>query len=628
MGIFDRLFGKRKEAPPPSPPPTPPPPPPQPPRVTPPPPVAETPKPTPPPVAPPRAPEPPVRPVDSAPLTAPTAPAGPLSLPSTYVAPPTTADLEPSVSSPPVPVTGPIITQEDLPQPPIQVRKSEPEPEPQPEPQPKPVSFFSEPLPPAPVVESKPAFPDDAALEAELFAEFGELTEEERLILLELKREEARKANQGTPAQPVSVAPPIAAPVQTPEPESPGFVPGSLTTELDRALVSLLGDMETSSEPTGELPAISDVAPTLVMDGAFVAEALHAEPVTGAESTAEFFGGAVETTAGPGLVTDEEVTAPATGSFFDDELGDFDDAFDSLMAGEAPAHADGESTGVEVDQGEIRELFANIAANYIKPVKNFIFELRSGAARKEWLDICQPALMSLSKSANGMGLLEVSDAVGNFDALLIEARASFEPSITGDLRERVLAYYETLVEMLPQTFTLGEESAQSEGMIINSLLKQIPDVGKVTIDKLYRAGLTTLESYFMGSKEDIAVASGLPIWLAERICEKFRQYQHDLETSPVDAGNSAHRARLEHLTQDLKEFHDQYEKATAAEWTNPAAAEDRRYYRQARQDTQLQINIVLAELQAIDLVKEIQRLSFEKRIQRLQEFLQALANEM
>ncbi|HNC45064.1 MAG TPA: hypothetical protein PLU80_12935, partial [Acidobacteriota bacterium] len=190
MGIFDRLFGKRKEAPPPSPPPTPPPPPPQPPRVTPPPPVAETPKPTPPPVAPPRVPEPPVRPVDSAPLTAPTAPAGPLSLPSTYMAPPTTADLEPSVSSLPVPVTGPIITQEDLPQPPIQV----PKPEPEPEPQPKPVSFFSEPLPPAPVVESKPAFPDDAALEAELFAEFGELTEEERLILLELKREEARKA--------------------------------------------------------------------------------------------------------------------------------------------------------------------------------------------------------------------------------------------------------------------------------------------------------------------------------------------------------------------------------------------------------------------------------------------------
>jgi hypothetical protein len=534
-----------------------------------------------------------------------------------YVAPPTTADLmEPAVSSQPVPITGPVKTQEDLPQPPVQITKPEPEP----------ISFFSEPLPPAPVIESKPAFPDDAALEAELFAEFGELSEEERLILLELKREEARKANQGGSSKPAPAPPPPLP--SAPESHLSGFAQGPSTTELDRALVSLLGDMETSSEPTGELPAISEVAPTLVMDGAFVAEALHSEPVTGAESTAEFFGGAVETTAGPGLVTDEEAVAPAGGSFFDDELGDFDDAFDSLMAGEAPAHADGESTGVEVDQAEIRELFANIAANYIKPVKNFIFELRSGAARKEWLDICQPALMSLSKSANGMGLAEVSDAVGNFDALLIEARASFEPSITGDLRERVLAYYETLVEMLPQTFTLGEESAKSEGMIINSLLKQIPDVGKVTIDKLYRAGLTTLESYFMGSKEDIAVASGLPIWLAERICEKFRQYQHDLETSPVDAGNSVHRARLEHLTQDLKEFHDQYEKATAAEWTNPAAAEDRRYYRQARQDTQLQINIVLAELQAVDLVKEIQRLSFEKRIQRLQEFLQTLGNEM
>jgi hypothetical protein len=49
--------------------------------------------------------------------------------------------------------------------------------------------------------------------------------------------------------------------------------------------------------------------------------------------------------------------------------------------------------------------------------------------------------------------------------------------------------------------------------------------------------------------------------------------------------------------------------------------EDRRFYRQARQEAQLQINVLLAELGAVELANEIQRLSFEKRVERLQRFI-------
>ncbi len=311
------------------------------------------------------------------------------------------------------------------------------------------------------------------------------------------------------------------------------------------------------------------------------------------------------------LVEDEE-----------DDLEDFDDAFERILAqGDMDGLSEDAEPAVTTDQTEVRTLFSEIAANYIRPVKAFIIELRSGAARKEWLEMCQPAISSLGKSALGMGMEDVSDAVHEFETLLDEARASREGMVSGELRERILQHYQTLTEMLPATFVIDDTTLQSEGMIVNSLLKQIPEVGKVTIDKLYRAGLITIESFLVGAKEDLAVATGLPIWLAEKIVEKFKSYQQQLESGLVQSGKEGLLNRLEQLMRDLHDAHEAYEIATAEESSNPSAAEDRRFYRQARQETQLQINVLLAELGAVDLANEIQRLSFEKRIERLRRYI-------
>ncbi len=306
----------------------------------------------------------------------------------------------------------------------------------------------------------------------------------------------------------------------------------------------------------------------------------------------------------------------------EDDLEGFDDAFDRILAqGEMDGLGEDTEPAVATDQTEVRTLFSEIAANYIRPVKAFIIELRSGAARKEWLEMCQPAISSLGKSALGMGMEDVSDAVHDFEALLSEARASREGTVGGELRERILQNYQTLTEMLPATFVIDDTTLQSEGMIVNSLLKQIPEVGKVTIDKLYRAGLITIESFLVGAKEDLAVATGLPIWLAEKIVEKFKSYQQQLESGLVQSGKDGLLNRLEQLMRDLQDAHEAYEIATTEESSNPSAAEDRRFYRQARQETQLQINVLLAELGAVELANEIQRLSFEKRIERLRRYI-------
>ncbi|MEW6729974.1 MAG: hypothetical protein AB1489_01435 [Acidobacteriota bacterium] len=309
-------------------------------------------------------------------------------------------------------------------------------------------------------------------------------------------------------------------------------------------------------------------------------------------------------------------------NFFKEVIDDFDEAFDAAFRTDVVLAPETASAGtVQHDQSAIQDLFANIAANYARPVKNFIFELKRGTATKEWIEICRPALRSISRAAESMDLELATKRMVDFDEALSLAQISEDRVLGGEIRDLILSSYEELVEILPQTFVIGQEEQQREGIIINSLLKQIPDLGRVTFEKLYGAGLTSLDTLFLAKKEDLAAATGIPLWLCERICNKFQQYREELEGTPRDVAQSGYRSRLGELVVELRRQHEGFERASAEEWSNPALATEKRRFRQNRQACVLQINVVLAEMGELDLVNEIQKLSFERRIQRLEEYL-------
>ena len=85
------------------------------------------------------------------------------------------------------------------------------------------------------------------------------------------------------------------------------------------------------------------------------------------------------------------------------------------------------------------------------------------------------------------------------------------------------------------------------------------------------------------------------------------------------ASRSAERAKLATLISDLRAQQEGYERASSG-WTEDAAEEKKRL-RQARQDTLLQINVVLAQLGEVDLIHELEKLPFERRIERLNVYL-------
>ena len=310
-----------------------------------------------------------------------------------------------------------------------------------------------------------------------------------------------------------------------------------------------------------------------------------------------------------------------TADYFDTDFEqDLDAVFASLENQNSAQPIISEAADEEMnanDQLIVEQLFADIAANYARPIKNFMFELKRGTATKDWVEICRPAMQGITRAAEGMGLRQAAQRMMDFEAALSLAQQSDQRVLGGEVRDLLMWCYEDLIQVMPQAFVVGEEEQQREGIIINSLLAQIPDVGRVTIEKLYRAGLTSLDTLYLARREELAVATGISIDLSERICAKFQAYRAGLEASNRDVKDVGQRNRLGEFVAELKRQHEGF--LRASEDSN--LAQEKRDFREQRQSCVLWINVLLAEVGEVDLVCELQKMSFERRIQRLEEYL-------
>jgi hypothetical protein len=233
----------------------------------------------------------------------------------------------------------------------------------------------------------------------------------------------------------------------------------------------------------------------------------------------------------------------------------------------------------------------------------------------------------IGDAATKMDLVEAVKRITDFDEVLSMAQMKPERLLECDTRDFILASYSDMSEVLPDVFRTGEFEQMREDVIIKASLQQIPGIGRVTFDKLYRAGLGSLHALFLANKEDLVVATSIPAPLCERIAEKFQEYRAEaLGISEHDA-QSGYRARLTCLVSELRRLHEELENASAGATLNAGLSNEKRQRRQLRQQCFLQIIATLAELGDIDLINNIQRLSFRQRIKRLREHLEILDGE-
>ncbi len=323
----------------------------------------------------------------------------------------------------------------------------------------------------------------------------------------------------------------------------------------------------------------------------------------------------------------DDLAVDTDDDFLDDVIGSLEGAFDAAIHG--AMHGPTErgvpdqvwSEGqLEADPPpEVRQLFTEIAAGYVQPIKDFIAELRKGGFARDWLEACRPAVVNLRRASETMAFTDLSGRLERLESALLQDH------IEGDRRRygrhwklRVLSAYADLEDYLPATFLVPPAAASSESIIVTTLLKQVEGVGQRTIQKLFAAGMSRLESYTTGRPADIALASGIKRSLAERICDRFHAYVRARETT-----DTALQAQFLTLVEELKQRHFEFKRATLEEWYRRTDSMEKKRCRKARQQVMWRINIALVELEQLDVLHEIRNAVFDKRIRRLEELAAA-----
>ena len=314
--------------------------------------------------------------------------------------------------------------------------------------------------------------------------------------------------------------------------------------------------------------------------------------------------------------------ADSVSSVIGDVLDAIDAGFDGLMDGTSTMRVEAPTAS---DMQAVQQLFTNIAATHMRPVRDFMIELGIGEPPKEWVDVVTPAVASLRRSAEGMGLSELCAEIDGYKAVLDEVGESQSSTITDEQKKQLLAAYDRLASAMPEAFRLDEERDRREPIIVQTLLRQVPEVRKVALDKLYAAGLTSLEMYYVAKPYDIAHAAGLPHALAERIVERFARYREEISRSAPDAVRSGELVQLEDLAERLAAQTDEFEAASRSASKDAASA--KRRLRGERTETVLEMNLVLARIGAVDLVKQLEKLAFHAKVEAVRKYIEAASQE-
>ena len=295
----------------------------------------------------------------------------------------------------------------------------------------------------------------------------------------------------------------------------------------------------------------------------------------------------------------------------------------SRRRSDRPAPPDAEpaldSVTTEQDMAAIRDLFSAMAVNHMAQVRDLMLELGRVEVATTWVGLCEPAVQSMRRMCDKMELPELSRALDDFSASLAVAKSAPIGLVQGETRERLLGAYQRMMEVLPCAFELG---SGREAMLVQLLLLQVPGVHKLTIDKLYAAGLHQLDAFLNAKPDEVAAVAGIGLGLAENITRHFRDYRqsfHSVLAEPVPA--EEHR-RLAELVERLRGEHAEFERASRARWSPEAQAEKRRLLGQ-RRSTLSSIYVSLARLGEVERVDALKKKPVARQLAELEQYLRS-----
>ncbi len=273
----------------------------------------------------------------------------------------------------------------------------------------------------------------------------------------------------------------------------------------------------------------------------------------------------------------------------------------------------------EQDMAAIRDLFSAMAVNHMAQVRDLMLELGRVEVATTWVGLCEPAVESMRRMCEKMELPELSQALDDFAASLTVAKSAANGIVQGEPRARLLDAYQRMMQVLPCAFELG---SGREAMLVQLLLLQVPGVHKLTIDKLYAAGLHQLDAFLNAKPDELAAVAGVGLDLAARITQHFRDYQRSFHSVLADPVPAEEHRRLTDLVERLRGEHAEFERVSRAHWSPEMQADKRRLLGQ-RRTTLSSIYVSLARLGEVDRVDALKKKPIGRQLTELEEYLRS-----
>jgi hypothetical protein len=302
----------------------------------------------------------------------------------------------------------------------------------------------------------------------------------------------------------------------------------------------------------------------------------------------------------------------------DSEGDDVDTAFERIApAAAATQGLPGSLADDAMTKAENAKLFSQMVVGHARPLREFMLDLTIGATTKQWLDVARPAADAILKGAMALEQRDLTTALSDLATAFQNAARAAGSKIGKTDRTAIMNAYGKLVSLLPSAFEVKGDRDRREPLVVHHLLLQIPGVQKVTLDKLYAAGLASLESLCKASAEDLVAIGRVEVDSAQAIVRRFQAYWRERAEEPLVRAEDRTKHKLRELVAGLAKAHTEFQEAEAAE-----DRERKRRARMERRERALAMNVILAQLGEVDLVEELERSPTERRIERVQSYIE------
>jgi hypothetical protein len=282
----------------------------------------------------------------------------------------------------------------------------------------------------------------------------------------------------------------------------------------------------------------------------------------------------------------------------------------------------GDGVSNDADLASVREVFADLARVHVSHVRDVMMELRYGDVACSWVAEQKVPMQSLKKMAKQMDLTDLCAAIDEF-CIAVDQSIAGQAKVSDENKARLIAHYDQLQSLIPAAFALDGERDKREPIIVRALLLQVEGVEKLTIDRLFAAGLHRLEALLKASGDEIAVVAGVRLEVAQAIADRFRGHRAAVGAALSSPDTKAAKKEIYELVAALREQHVLFEKIST-EWSDDSKAR-RLEARSQRDNLYLQIKVALARFGESDRVDLLEPLPFARRLELLEQLVDQLA---